>query len=126
MERRFEVAVGCDFQQLADVDDEGVLNRISIDPPVGCQHLQSRSSRLRVQQRESAGVTVFAHALRDRVINGCGVADDLDERFGLIRKCGCEVISRLAQTLRPFAQQLVADLRQLLKPAVGDGFELRE
>ena len=75
--RGAQIAVGRHLHELADVDDEAVLGRGHVDPPVARLHLQPGLARLDEQQREDAGIAVRPDALGG--VGRPGVLDELEQ-----------------------------------------------
>ena len=72
-----EQAVGGHLEQLPDVDDEGTLDRLHVDPGAVTPNLKADRPRLEKEQSQHPGIGVRPHALVGLV--PAGVADDLDQ-----------------------------------------------
>ena len=81
VDRGPQVAVGGEFEEFADIDDEAPLHRLGGDPAVPPLDFEAALPVLD-QQREEAAILVGADALLSLRGLTAGIADDLDVLVG--------------------------------------------
>ena len=117
-----QIAVGGEFQHLADVGDEGVFARRHIDPTVWPQHLQTAHIVLQ-QQREQTTILVRAHALVGLALRLTGVVDDLQAMVARRADQLVERIGLLAEGDEKRIEQTLCHRACLVEPVEHGGFE---
>ena len=76
---RLQVAVGCQFKEFTDVDDEGIVPWRGVDPsPIGRLDLQTAVAILQYQ-REQAAILMRTDALFGVFLRTARITDELEQ-----------------------------------------------